>query len=303
MSENSAGNEPVPGAPSHALVQNGSAERPRRRAVRQAGTPAAELAQSSEPAQSSTSAQPSEPAQSSSTGSNPAMSSPGTESAPIHTDNRDADGGSDRGGNSGRRSSGGRDGNRGGRDGGRNGGNRDGGRDSNRSSQRRSNERAGDRVPERPSDRAGDSYSDRADDRPDARPEEDSELGRRRRGGGRYRDRDRNRRGGRERDRGDSEPAVADDDVLLPVAGIVDILDSYAFIRTSGYLPGSNDVYVAMSQVRKYGLRRGDAVTGSVRQSRDGDRQAKYNPLVRLDTVNGVDGEQAQRRAEFHKLT
>jgi transcription termination factor Rho len=111
------------------------------------------------------------------------------------------------------------------------------------------------------------------------------------------------RRGGRERDRNDLEPVVTDDDVLLPVAGIVDILDNYAFIRTSGYLAGSNDVYVAMSQVRKYALRRGDAVTGSVRQPRGGERQNKYNPLVRLDTVNGIEAEQAQRREEFHKLT
>ena len=54
-------------------------------------------------------------------------------------------------------------------------------------------------------------------------------------------------------------------DVLLPVAGILDIMDSYAFVRTSGYLPGHNDVYVSLSMVRKNGLRKGDAVTGSIR--------------------------------------
>src|SRR5690606_19489308 len=70
----------------------------------------------------------------------------------------------------------------------------------------------------------------------------------------RYRDRRRGReRGGAET----SEPPVSENDVLVPVAGIVDVLDNYAFVRTSGYLAGPNDVYVSMSQVRKYGLRRG----------------------------------------------
>ncbi len=91
---------------------------------------------------------------------------------------------------------------------------------------------------------------------------------------------------------------------LLEVSGIVDVLDNYAFVRTSGYLAGSNDVYVSMSQIKKYGLRRGDAVTGAVRAPRDGEqRRDKYNPLVRLDTINGMDPEEARRRPEFYKLT
>ena len=135
--------------------------------------------------------------------------------------------------------------------------------------------------------------------------DDDGEGGGRRRRG---RFRERNRRGGRnertERFAGDEQqPQVAEDDVLIPVAGIVDILDNYAFVRTSGYLTGPNDVYVSMSQVRKNGLRRGDAVTGAVRQPRDGERRDKYNALVRLDTVNGVPPEEARRRPEFHKLT
>ncbi|MDQ1658765.1 MAG: transcription termination factor Rho, partial [Cryptosporangiaceae bacterium] len=138
--------------------------------------------------------------------------------------------------------------------------------------------------------------------------DDDGEGGSRRRRG---RFRERNRRGGREtgspgpRERftNESEPQVADDDVLIPVAGIVDILDNYAFIRTSGYLTGPNDVYVSLSQVRKNGLRRGDAVTGAVRQPRDGERRDKYNALVRLDTVNGMEPEQSRNRPEFHKLT
>jgi transcription termination factor Rho len=107
----------------------------------------------------------------------------------------------------------------------------------------------------------------------------------------------------------DTEPQVAEDDVLVPVAGIVDVLDNYAFVRTSGYLAGPNDVYVSMAQIKRYGLRRGDAVTGAVRAARDGDnnsggsRRDKYNPLVRLDSINGMDPEEARRRPEFYKLT
>ena len=75
----------------------------------------------------------------------------------------------------------------------------------------------------------------------------------------------------------------------MPVAGILDILDNYAFVRTSGYLPGPNDVYVSLAQVRKHGLRKGDAVTGAVRQPQRGRAAAdKFNALVRLDTVNGA---------------
>jgi transcription termination factor Rho len=92
--------------------------------------------------------------------------------------------------------------------------------------------------------------------------------------------------------------------VLLPVAGILDVLDNYAFVRTSGYLAGSSDVYVSLSLVRRFGLRRGDAITGVVRQPREGEQQRqKFNPLVRVDTINGVDPEQAKQRPEFTKLT
>jgi len=96
---------------------------------------------------------------------------------------------------------------------------------------------------------------------------------------------------------------VSEDDVLIPVAGILDLLDNYAFVRTTGYLPGPNDVYVALSMVRKYGLRKGDAITGMVRQGREGERREKFNPLVRIDTVNGTDPDSAKTRVEFSKLT
>ncbi len=97
---------------------------------------------------------------------------------------------------------------------------------------------------------------------------------------------------------------MREDDVLLPVAGVLDVLENYAFVRTSGYLSGPNDVYVSLSLVRKYGLRRGDAITGMVRQPREGEQQRqKFNPLVRVETINGLDPEQAKSRPEFTKLT
>lgn len=129
--------------------------------------------------------------------------------------------------------------------------------------------------------------------------EDDFDGGRRGRRG-RYRD----RRGRRGRDEfAAGEPQVSDDDVLIPVAGILDILDNYAFIRTSGYLPGPNDVYVSLAQVRKSGLRKGDHVTGAVRQPKEGERREKFNALVRLDSVNGMAPESGRGRPEFNKLT
>ncbi|HET7387725.1 MAG TPA: transcription termination factor Rho [Nocardioidaceae bacterium] len=127
-------------------------------------------------------------------------------------------------------------------------------------------------------------------------------------GGGR---RSRRRRRGERGDRGDrsrgqrNEPdtQILEDDVLVPAAGILDVLDNYAFVRTSGYLPGADDVYVSLSMVRKYGLRRGDAITGQVRQPREGERKEKFNPLVRIDTINGADPEAAKSRVDFQKLT
>ena len=70
----------------------------------------------------------------------------------------------------------------------------------------------------------------------------------------------------------------------MPAAGILDVLDNYAFVRTSGYLPGTEDVYVSLSMVRKFGLRRGDAIVGQVRQPREGERKEKFNPMVRIDS-------------------
>ena len=119
--------------------------------------------------------------------------------------------------------------------------------------------------------------------------------------GGRHNRRDR----GRFRDRGNREERevqISEDDVLLPVGGLLDILENYAFIRTAGYLPSPNDVYVGLAMVRKFGLRKGDVVTGVVRQPREGERREKFNALVRVDSVNGQDPETAKSRVEFSKL-
>ncbi|MGN6445689.1 transcription termination factor Rho [Amnibacterium sp.] len=117
---------------------------------------------------------------------------------------------------------------------------------------------------------------------------------------GRYRDR--KRRGqGNDWD----EPEIRDDDVLIPIAGILDVLDNYAFVRTSGYLSGANDVYVSLGQVKKYHLRRGDAVVGAIRQIPENEQPSrqKYNALVKVDSINGLPVAEAEGRVEFEKLT
>lgn len=133
--------------------------------------------------------------------------------------------------------------------------------------------------------------------------QDDDGDGRQGRRGRRFRDR--RRRGERTGDGAESEQ-IREDDVVQPVAGILDVLDNYAFVRTSGYLAGPHDVYVSMNMVRKNGLRRGDAVTGAVRVPKDGEQpnqRQKFNPLVRLDSVNGGSVEDAKKRPDFSKLT
>ena len=168
-----------------------------------------------------------------------------------------------------------RDGNQ--RDGGPRDNQRDGGRDNQRDNGR-GGQRGGQAM-----DRGGDDDDD---------------------GSGRRRSRDRFRNRNRRRERGgpEAEPVVAEDDVLIPIAGILDVLDNYGFIRTTGYLPGSNDVYVSLSQVRRHGLRKGDVIEGAVRQPREGERREKFNALVRLDKINGLDPEQSRGRPDFSKL-
>jgi transcription termination factor Rho len=125
----------------------------------------------------------------------------------------------------------------------------------------------------------------------------DGGRSRRRRG----RDRSRGERPGR---RDEVEPEVGDDEVLVPVAGILDVLDNYAFLRTTGYLPGPTDAYLSLGLVKKYALRKGDHVVGAIRPQRENENsRQKYNPLVRIDKVNGLDPDKARERKDFGKLT
>ena len=189
-----------------------------------------------------------------------------------------------------------RDGSANGGNGQRDNGNRDNGnRDNNRDNGQRDNNRDGQNGRDNGANRGA--AANRYDD---------DELGGRR--GRRRRSRDRqNRRtdrpGGAGMDRYENEPTVSEDDVLVPARGILDVMDSYAFVRTSGYLPSPEDAYVSLAMVKKFGLRKGDVVTGQLRQSKEGDSKAKFNPLVKLETVNGGDPEAARNRPEFAKLT
>jgi transcription termination factor Rho len=308
--------------------------RTRRGASRPAGSPSADAVTDSAPTDSApTDSAPTDsaPPDSARTDSAPAAASTDTDTATGPADGERTEGdrpqrNRDRGNRNANRDGGGdRPANRDDRPANRDGGNanRDGGNDRNTNRDGGGNDRNANRDANRDGGNRGPGANDRNDrgGRPDNRndgprganpnddDDDDFEGGRGRRG---RRYRDRNRRGGSAqggsqgggRERFDqSEPTVTEDDVLLPVAGILDVLDNYAFVRTSGYLTGPNDVYVSLSQVRRHGLRRGDAITGAVRQPRDGERKDKYNALVRLDTVNGLEPEQAKNRPEFTKLT
>ncbi|WP_377641172.1 transcription termination factor Rho [Oryzobacter terrae] len=146
-----------------------------------------------------------------------------------------------------------------------------------------------------------------------AADDEDGRGGRRRRNRGRNRDK-RRPQDGVTTQQDDVAPQIFEDDVLVPVAGILDILDNYAFVRTTGYLPGSSDIYVPLAMVKRHGLRKGDAVTGSIKATREGEEpqqqavggrnsRAKFTPLAQLDTINGQSPDEARRRPEFGKLT
>lgn len=118
--------------------------------------------------------------------------------------------------------------------------------------------------------------------------------------------RDRYEKNDRRNRRGDSdEPQVNEDDVLAPISGVLDILDNYAFVRTSGYLPGPNDVYVSLAQVKRYHMRKGDHILGAIRVPREGEQNSRqrFNALVKVEAINGQPVEEASSRREFSKLT
>ena len=109
------------------------------------------------------------------------------------------------------------------------------------------------------------------------------------------RGRDKQRQGGGER----NEPR--DDRPTIPCTGILDVLpDGFGFLRTNGFTQGDRDVYVSLSQIRRFGLRRGDEVAGQVREPKDNE---KYNALLKIDGINGMDPDAARQRPQFEKLT
>ena len=170
-------------------------------------------------------------------------------------------------------------------------------RQNNRNSRNNSTEAdSNDSGPDNSSNNSSNSYGDAE------RSDNNRRFGNRdnnRRDRGRDRGRDRNRDRGQREER---EIVIGPDDVLLPVGGLLDILDSFAFIRTGGYLPSPNDVYVSLQQVRKYGLRKGDVITGSVREPKEGERREKFSALVKVETVNGNEPDTTKERVEFSKL-
>lgn len=146
----------------------------------------------------------------------------------------------------------------------------------------------------------------------EAKDSEISEEERNRRQGRRFRDRKRTRdRVGRAvtidaPETVETEKSPVEEEQIQVVAGILDVLDNYAFLRTTGYLPGPSDVYVSMNIVRKYALRRGDHIVGAVKIPKETEAghngRQKFNPLIRLDSVNRKDPEEVRKRPDFAKL-
>ena len=180
-------------------------------------------------------------------------------------------------------------------------------RDSDKQSDRGDSDRGGDQQNSGGQQNRGNSNQNQGNSNQNQQDDDGDGRGGRR--GRRFRERRRRgERPGEGGGAGGGDTELREDDVVQPVAGILDVLDNYAFVRTSGYLAGPHDVYVSMNMVRKNGLRRGDAVTGAVRVPKDaegGDKnpRQKFNPLVRLDTVNGGPVEDAKNRPDFTKLT
>jgi transcription termination factor Rho len=189
-------------------------------------------------------------------------------------------------------------------------------------------------LPDRTGEDADMSRNDRNDrnDRGGRGDRGDSEDGRNRRSRNRTRDRKRRGRSGGDNpqqdggNNGGEDDQVREGEELVSVAGILDIRDNNAYVRTTGYLPGASDIYVSMNMVRKNGLRKGDAITGLVRAPKDGEdqhqeqqhhqggggrnrrgrnnnQQGKYAPLLQVDTVNGLTPDRARQRVDFTKLT
>ncbi len=93
----------------------------------------------------------------------------------------------------------------------------------------------------------------------------------------------------------------ADETPTVPFHGILAVQDKHAFVRTSGYLPGPDDVHVSLTQVRAHHLRHGDVVAGTAKAPKSG--REKFPSLAHLEAVNGLPPAQAANRPEFGKLT
>ena len=95
----------------------------------------------------------------------------------------------------------------------------------------------------------------------------------------------------------------AQDTATIPVSGLLDITDGQAFIRGGGYRRGASDISLSLTQVRQYGLRRGDQVTGAARPAQPGKPRERHATLTQVDLVNGLDPQQAAQRPHFAELT
>jgi transcription termination factor Rho len=142
-----------------------------------------------------------------------------------------------------------------------------------------------------------------AADRPAGDGERPQQQGGQQQGGGQQRQgKGKNRRGrDKQRQGGGGGEQQRDDRPSIPCAGILDVLpDGFGFLRTNGFTQGDRDVYVSLSQIRRFGLRRGDLVAGQVREPKDNE---KYNALLKIDGINGMDPDAARQRPVFEKLT
>jgi len=93
----------------------------------------------------------------------------------------------------------------------------------------------------------------------------------------------------------------AEEEGLSIRTGILDILpEGYGFLRTNGYLPSEGDIYVSLSQIRRFHLKRGDEITGQVRAPKESE---KYHALLRIESINGSDPEACRGRRQFEQLT
>lgn len=81
--------------------------------------------------------------------------------------------------------------------------------------------------------------------------------------------------------------------------GVLDVLEGYGFLRVENYFSGPNDVYVSIAQIRRFGLKQGDLVMGRTRPRREGD---KYDALLVIDKVNGLDPEELVKRPNYEDL-